>query len=109
MSFRDTKTLDRPTAILLSSLSISVNSAVRMVWRRSYSGGDVLEDIGGRVMTADGAAANNRPRGLIADLRRRLSEAEACLGRLREEVGLCLGRLREEVGFVDASVDEVQR
>lgn len=61
MSFRDTQTLDMPTAILLSSLSIPVNSAFRMVWRRSYSGGDVLEDIGGRVMTVDGAAANNRP------------------------------------------------
>lgn len=109
MSFRDTKTLDRPTAILLSSLSISVNSAVRMVWRRSYSGGDVLEDIGGRVMTADGAAANNRPRGLIADLRRARLLAFGTQRPCRRSADAHQWKLWRMALADHASVDEVQR
>jgi len=63
--------LDRGTAILLSSLSLSVKS-IRLVWRASHSGGDVLEDMVGGVVVADRAAANGavqkRPRLCSAEI-----------------------------------------
>lgn len=60
MTRPEQRRLDKKTAILLSSLSISVKSA-RLVWRWSYSGGDVLEDIANVTVTRDGRAANGAP------------------------------------------------
>lgn len=49
--------LDRPTAVLLASLIVKGCS---LVWRGHSSGGVVLEDIGGEVVTADLPAVNAR-------------------------------------------------
>jgi hypothetical protein len=49
--------LDRETAVLLSSLIVRGCS---LVWRGHYSGGAVLEDIGGEAVLADLPAVNGR-------------------------------------------------
>lgn len=56
-------TLDKNTAVLLSYLSARGFAAIRLIWRHHFSGGAVLQDIGGRVVTRDEeSAANNKPR-----------------------------------------------
>jgi len=49
--------LDRGTAVLFASLIVKGCS---LVWRGHYSGGEVLEDIGGEAVTADLPAVNAR-------------------------------------------------
>lgn len=61
MLTRNNASLDIATAVLLSTLAIGGSAQphrVRMLWRMHYSGGPVLEDIGGAVVCGDGSAAN---------------------------------------------------
>jgi len=58
MLTRNNGSLDIDTATLLATLATARAGRVRMVWRMHYSGGAVLEDIGGAVVCGDGSAAN---------------------------------------------------